>query len=134
MVNVGKGSSNMPAFLEKTPAGGRLGGPDSVTLAGSVTSAIPNADPVPVACAVVGEDAGAGSGAAAAKTGTGIGALADSDTGTDSAPAESPGGGGVATSLRGGSSCAACIAHFANPKTLPKKPSEGCPPAWFRIA
>ena len=72
MVRVGNGSSNRPALLENTPAGGRLGGPDSIGFSDSVADSVTGAD--------TGADTGAGAG-----TGAGTGADTDPGAGTDAA-------------------------------------------------
>ena len=86
MVSVGKGSSNMPALLENTPAGGRLGGPEEVEVAFSDSVAAPNAAPLPVPGSDADADAGTDAGTDAdAGTGT--------DTDTDAGCNVSPGAG-----------------------------------------
>jgi hypothetical protein len=129
MVLVGKGSSNIPALWEKTPEGGRLGGPDTVSLT------------------PVGTDVGASGG-----VGVGVDADPDADRetvpGTDADSAEIDGNGasegrpkrfgsssasdgpgvGGAASFRG------CSAHFAMPSTFPSKPSDGGLATRLRIA
>jgi hypothetical protein len=127
MVLVGKGSSNIPALWEKTPAGGRLGGPDTVSLTPT------------------GADLGAGAGVGA---GVDVDADPENVSGTDADSAEIDGKGASAgRSKRFGSSTAGdgpgvagaasfrgCSAHFAMPSTLPSKPSDGGPATRLRIA
>ncbi len=83
MVRVGKGSSNMPAVFEKTPTGGRLGGPEAASGSGSEPfGGVMDSTSGSVAPVGAGADTGAGTG-----TGTGTGADADTaaDTDTDTA-------------------------------------------------
>ena len=73
MVSVGNGSSNMLAVFEKTPTGGRFGGPEPASSSGSGSDGVTDS--------VSGTVAGAGTGAC-----TGAATDAGTATGTDGDP------------------------------------------------
>lgn len=143
MVRVGNGSSNEPALLEKTPAGGVLD-PHVREMSDAATSPDSPWDDVPPADTAAGSGPGSGvavdpdadvrSGATTEpEPDPGACAAAGVDREVDAAPGAATGTGtdpgaaprrGAASSGRG-AGAVVCNAHFAKPSTFPKNPS-GC--------